>query len=201
MSSKLSIFQQLEKYQKKRQPPTGTSPELVPIEDDPIIQRPQVSDSKEDRDVIEIVNIVSPPGSPKSPKKAMKSPVNSLAKDLEVLEVTKPDYLAKLRQKYDTRKQDREVLILEGKTKAEYAKEHAARLEKSVEDRMRQHLAITEVAIEEPEVDESEEEEEEAVLLGKHRSKRSQRNLKRQTNGKLVAKGYRRGKKGIGMSS
>ena len=163
-SSKLSIFQQLEKYQKKRQPPTGTSPELVTIEDDPIIHRPQVSDSKEDRDVIEIVNIVSPPGSPKSPKKAMKSPVNSLAKDLEVLEVTKPDYLAKLRQKYDTRKQDREVLILEGKTKAEYAKEHAARLEKSVEDRMRQHLAITEVAIEEPEVDESEEEEEEAAL-------------------------------------
>ena len=64
MSSKLSIFQQLEKYQKKRQPPTGTSPELVPIEDDPIIQRPQVSDSKEDRDVIEIVNIVSPISDP-----------------------------------------------------------------------------------------------------------------------------------------
>jgi len=84
-----------------------------------IIHRPQVSDSKEDRDVIEIVNIVSPPGSPKSPKKALKSPVNSLAKDLEVLEVTKPDYLAKLRQKYDTRKQDREVLIVEGKAKAE----------------------------------------------------------------------------------
>ena len=63
--------------------------------------RPQVSDSKEDRDVIEIVNIVSPPGSPKSPKKqaAMKSPANTLAKDLEV---TKPDFLAKLRQKYDT---------------------------------------------------------------------------------------------------
>ena len=58
--------------------------------------RPQVSDSKEDRDVIEIVNIVSPPGSPKSPKKqaAMKSPVNTVAKDLEVLEVTKPDFLA-----------------------------------------------------------------------------------------------------------
>ena len=37
-SSKLSIFQQLEKYQKKRQPPTGTSPELVTI-DDPIIPR------------------------------------------------------------------------------------------------------------------------------------------------------------------
>ena len=37
-SSKLSIFQQLEKYQKKRQPPTGTSPELVTI-DDPIIHR------------------------------------------------------------------------------------------------------------------------------------------------------------------
>ena len=42
----------------------------------------------------------------------MKSPVNSLAIDLEV---TKPDYLAKLRQKYDTRKQDMEVLILEEK--------------------------------------------------------------------------------------
>ena len=129
--------------------------------------RPQVSDSKEDRDVIEIVNIVSPPGSPKSPKKqaAMKSPVNTLAKELEVLEVTQPDFLAKLRQKYDTRKQDREVLILEGKTKAEYAQEHAARLEKHVEDRMRKHLAITEVAIEEPEVDESEEEEEEEAAL------------------------------------
>ena len=128
--------------------------------------RPQVSDSKEDRDVIEIVNIVSPPGSPKSPKKqvTMKSPVNTLAKELEVLEVTQPDFLAKLRQKYDTRKQDREVLILEGKTKAEYAQEHAARLEKHVEDRMRKHLAITEVAIEEPEVDESEEEEEQAAL-------------------------------------
>ena len=127
--------------------------------------RPQVSDPKEDRDVIEVVNIVSPLGSPKSPKKqaAMKSPVNTLAKDLEVLEVTKPDFLAKLRQKYDTRKQDREVLILEGKTKAEYAQEHAARLEKHVEDRMRKHLAITEVAIEEPEVDESEEEEEAAL--------------------------------------
>ena len=35
-SSKLSIFQQLEKYQKKK--PTGTSPELVTI-DDPIIHR------------------------------------------------------------------------------------------------------------------------------------------------------------------
>ena len=121
----------------------------------------QVADSKEDRDVIEIVNIVSPPNSPKRLAAMMKSPVNSLAKDLEVLEVTKPDYLAKLRQKYDTRKQDREVLILEGKTKAEYAKDHAARLEKHVEDRMRKHLAITEVAIEEPEVDESEEDEEE----------------------------------------
>ena len=43
----------------------------------------------------------------------MKSPVNTLAKDLEVLEVTKPDFLAKLRQKYDTRKQDREVAIEE----------------------------------------------------------------------------------------
>ena len=127
--------------------------------------RPQVSDSKRDQDVIEIVNLVSPPGSPKSPKKlaAIKSPVNTLAKDLEVLEVTKPDFLAKLRQKYDTRKQDREVLILEGKTKAEYAQEHAARLEKHVEDRMRKHLAITEVAIEEHEVDESEEEEEAAL--------------------------------------
>ena len=66
--------------------------------------RPQIPDSKEDRDVIEIVNIVSPPGSPKSPKKqaAMKSPVNTLAKDLEILEVTKPDFLTKLKQKYDT---------------------------------------------------------------------------------------------------
>ena len=42
----------------------------------------------------------------------MKSPVNSIANDLEV---TKLDYLAKLRQKYDTSKQDREVVILEEK--------------------------------------------------------------------------------------
>ena len=67
--------------------------------------RPQVSDFKEDRDVIEIVNIVSPPGSPKSPQKlaALKSPVNTSAKDLEVLEEFHEYFLAKLRQKYDTR--------------------------------------------------------------------------------------------------
>ena len=40
-----------------------------------------------------------------------KSPVNTLAAELECLDVYKPDFLDKLKQKYDIRRQDRDVLI------------------------------------------------------------------------------------------
>ena len=47
---------------------------------------------------------------------------------------------------------------MEAKSKAEFDKDHASRLEKTVEDRMCKHLDIAEVAIEESEEDEDDEE-------------------------------------------
>lgn len=154
-----SILEQLEKYQKKR-------PIVITLDnDDPISNRPKLYADKADRDVIEVLDTVSPPKSPKAAsRKAMTSPRNSLASELEVLDIYRPDFLAGLRQKYDTRKNDREILIEEEKIKLDHAQERCALLAKSVEERMRRHLAITEVAIPEPE-EESEDEDEESAEL------------------------------------
>ena len=105
-SSVDSIIEQLQRHRRKK-------PDVITIEDDIAANRPEISKSKDDREVVEILSIVSPRKSPKSPKKA-KSPVNTLASELECLDVYQPDFLDKLKQKYDTRRQDREVLI--GKT-------------------------------------------------------------------------------------
>ena len=98
-----SIIEQLQRHRKKKL-------DVITIEDDIAINRPEISQSKDDREVVEILSIVSPRKSPKSPKKA-KSPVNTLAAELECLDVYKPDFLDKLKQKYDIRRQDRDVLI------------------------------------------------------------------------------------------
>ena len=47
---------------------------------------------QDDRDVIEILDIVSPPKSPKSPKR-VRSPVNTLQSELDVLDICQPNYL------------------------------------------------------------------------------------------------------------
>ena len=98
-----SIIEQLQRHRRKK-------PDVITIEDDIAANRPEISQSKDDREVVEILSIVSPRKSPKSPKKA-KSPVNTLAAELECLDVYKPDFLDKLKQKYDIRRQDRDVLI------------------------------------------------------------------------------------------
>jgi hypothetical protein len=131
-------------------------PEVITIDDDPIPNRPR--EGGEDNDIIEIIDAVSPPKSPKPRRAKMVPTMNTLEVELDVLEVTKPSYLDELKKKYVVRSEDRSVLIAEEQVKAKYAREHTDRLAKSIEDRLKKHLAITEVAIPEPE-DESEDEE------------------------------------------
>jgi len=152
--SKSRLGQMLDRYQEKKQT------ELINLsaEEDPIVSRPKCyAEDREDKDIIEILDIVSPPRSP-SQRKTPPSK-NSLSNELQTKEVYQENFLEELQAKYDIRKKDREVLIREEEVKAKYSREYAERLTKSVEERMKKHLAITEIEI--PEIDASDEEEEE----------------------------------------
>ncbi len=145
-----NILDSLAKHQRKTRVSSG-SLAAARLKDRPL-------PSGRDSDVIEIIDIVSPKTSPKSSprKKSVEKKKNSLAAELEVIDVVKPAFLQELRQKYDTRKQDSDVLIEEEKVRLDYSRERQERLAKSVEDRMRDHLKLTEVAIPEPEPEEEE---------------------------------------------
>ena len=147
------LIDQMKKHQKPRKKPL----EIVTLED-----RPRLYESAADKDVIEIIDVVSPPKSPKQ-KKSQPKPPNTLRREFELYDVCHPDYLKILSDKYDKRKEDTEILIKEGKVEVEHLAERSDKIAKSVEERMRRHLSITEVAIPEPE-EESSEDEEDAEL-------------------------------------
>jgi len=161
--SKSRLGQMLDKFQLKKQ----QQAEVVNLADesDPIVSRPKCyAEDREDKDIYEILDIVSPPRSPNSKAKTPPSK-NSLFDELKTKEVYQDNFLEELQAKYDTRKKDREVLIKEEEVKAKYSREYAERLTKSVEERMKKHLAITEIEIPEAEVSGDEEEEEESTEL------------------------------------
>ena len=153
-----SFLKNLEKYKKKS---PKKSPEIILEES--LLTRPSTYPG-EDRDVIEIVDMISPK---RSPKKA-KSPEikkNTLMEEMKIHEVFKEDYVTDLMAKYNIRKSDRDVLIREEKTKVAHAEEYSARLAKSVEERMKKHLSITEIEIPEPEPEPESEDEAELPEL------------------------------------
>lgn len=156
--SKSRLGQMLDRYQEKKQT------ELINLaEEDPIVSRPKCyAEDREDKDIIEILDVVSPPRSPSSRKTPPSK--NSLCNELQTKEVYQDNFLEELQAKYDIRKKDREVLIREEEVKAKYSREYAERLTKSVEERMKKHLAITEIEIPEVEDDSDEEEEDEEAV-------------------------------------
>ena len=153
-TSSQALIDQMKKHQKPRKKPV----EVVTLED-----RPRIYESASDKDVIEIIDVVSPPKSPKA-KKSTTQESNTLAKEYELYDVCHPDYLKILSDKYDKRKEDNEILIKEQEVAVEHFAERRDKLAKSVEERMRRHLSITEVAIPEPEEEESSEDEEDTEL-------------------------------------
>ena len=158
------MIDQLEKHQKQRRRNFSNSPEVINLADDPISRRPK--SGHEDNDIVEILDAVSPPKSPgyRSKKSKDKPAKNTLFEELQLIDVCKENYLEELKAKYDIRKQDRQVLIREAEVSADYSRKYADRLTKSVEDRMKKHLSITEIEIPEPEVESSEDEEEPTEL-------------------------------------
>ncbi len=74
-------------------------------------------------------------------------------------DVFKEDYIEELTAKYDIRKKDRDIMILEENVRKTHAHERNADLEKTLEARIKKHLQITEIAIPEPELEDSEDEE------------------------------------------
>ena len=143
------LIDQMKKHQKPRK-----KPEIVTLD-----ERPRLYETAADKDVIEIIDVVSPPKSPKMKKSSGQPKPNTLLREFELYDVCHPDYLKILSDKYDKRKEDTEILIKEGKVEVEHHAERSDKIAKSVEERMRRHLSITEVAIPEPEEESSEDEE------------------------------------------
>jgi len=145
-----------------------------------------------DADVIEIINAYSPP--PKAPgaaavaAAARRSPVSSAdvssgsgsgsssrcqyKEELELHKVLQDDFLSQLRKKYDYRKEETSRLIREEKVRDKHSHDRVSKLEKNLEERVREHLKVSEVDIppppspppeEESEEEEEEEEEEEQL--------------------------------------
>lgn len=127
--------------------------------------------SDPDQDVIEIIDARSPrqSTSPKhdetdggaGPKRC------SFKEEVQINPVTQENYLSILRSKYVVRKEAADRLINEEKIRDQHNKARVHKLEKNVEERLRRHLKISDVAIEEPptaESSESEEEDEDDVL-------------------------------------
>lgn len=133
-------------------------PPLIILDEEQLEPRGQI-ESGSDADVLEVIERVAPKKSPRARTRRVVPPVakvNTLESDLALQEVYQKSYLDVLREKYDVRKRDAESLVAEERVRAEYSKEKNDRLAKSLEERLRRHLAITEVAIEDPEPEEEE---------------------------------------------
>merc|ERR1719204_501669 len=135
-----------------------------------------------DADVIEIINLYSPPSSPKAASRLLHDETDGsganlstaskrcqFKEEVEVNPVVQDNYLSQLRDKYVVRKQEADRRIVEEKIRDRHNSIRVGKMQKNVEERLRQHLKISDVAVEEPpplESSESEEEEEEEVEEG-----------------------------------
>ena len=152
------------------------SPEVVNLDsdsDEPVILKETVAPKKldatpierpraqsQDYDVIQLLDKYAPK---KTVSKGATKPLpvkkfNSLEQDNRRHHVTRDDYLEVLTERYSTRARETERKIREETVKAENARERNSKLEKCLEARLKKHLSITEVAIEEPEEEEEGEE-------------------------------------------
>ena len=57
------------------------------------------------------------------------------------------DFLAQLKDKYDVSRKERDIRITAERVKRDHAGEINKRLEKTIEERLKEHLQITEVAV------------------------------------------------------
>ena len=116
-----------------------------------------------DSDVIEILDKYSPCSSHKSienisdnEKKTTKTDkINGLESKLLEEKVYKDEYLQELLDKYVSRSSAINRSIREEAVKVDHHKERRLQAEKCIEERLKKHLQITEVAIPEPEAEDS----------------------------------------------
>ena len=121
-----------------------------------------------DSDVIEILDKYSPCSSHKSienisdnEKKTTKTDkINGLESKLLEEKVYKDEYLQELLDKYVSRSSAINRSIREEAVKVDHHKERRLQAEKCIEERLKKHLQITEVAIPEPEPEDTQESDE-----------------------------------------
>ncbi|XP_040571820.1 uncharacterized protein [Lepeophtheirus salmonis] len=114
-----------------------------------------------DNDVCDIIeryvkndSILPSPVTPQTNKKSYK--INSLDIELSKSPSYSDDFLRNLLDKYSTRSRERERQIINETAKKKYYNEKNLQSIKSVEDRIRKHLSITDIAIELPEKEKEE---------------------------------------------
>ena len=64
-------------------------------------------------------------------------------------EVYQSDFLAQLREKYEVSRKERDLRITQERVKRDHAQEHNRKLERTIEERLKEHLQITDVAVDE----------------------------------------------------
>lgn len=141
----------------------SSSPELIDLAKDDkeeaevvetIPARPK--QRTDDDDVQQILDYYSPPGSPRKARAQKKKKVNGLEADLLQSPLYHEEFGRDLNSKYDWKQRERERKILEQELIAGDAREKTKkRVEDTIEQRLRDKLRITNVAI--PENDDEEE--------------------------------------------
>ena len=117
-----------------------------------------------DDDVIEILNTYSPPEDQKQDVGG-KDKRCEFKEELNLNPYVKEDYLSQLRKKYDHRLEENQRLIKEERIRSQHCQERIRKLDKNIEERLRDHLKVTDVAIPDPPPPESSDEEEEEEVL------------------------------------
>lgn len=136
-----------------------TSPPLILLDHDDtddieVVPLPPPPKPREaDDDVIEIVDIFSPRVAARADGPSRKSK-NQLESDLSLQSVCQDTFLEDLMNKYDTRMKQSDLLIQTEIVKLDHSREINEKIQAKIEDRLKNHLKITEVSLEDPEVEE-----------------------------------------------
>lgn len=65
------------------------------------------------------------------------------------MQVYQRDFLAELKDKYDVSRKERDIRITAERVKRDHANRNTKKLEKTIEQRLKEHLQITDVAVDE----------------------------------------------------